>query len=149
VAIWQFTFHLRPKDIEQTRIAPDDPASWFEPNPDFHKTFNAIFPRSRSWSPKIDRWGSDMDIVVELWHHDNGFVSLRVRIHAGYFKIDNLRQFLEAVETIGMIIVLSDYRLIEPSMAEVLLEMRQSPTGRFVENPQQYIESLRDSPITE
>lgn len=118
MAIWQYTFHVLPK--ESVEILPAD--SYFEKEEDgfddefywemeskdkhFFHFMKEILPKNKSWSNKVDLYGNQESNCFEVLSNNEGkviSVSFRIDFRNNYEKV--LSQIIEFCYLNGLIII--------------------------------------------
>ena len=163
MAAWQFQFALVPKagilkvhghlpetlpeygmhiPEEQVKDSSEFNNYWenAEPSSFPMKALKSVLLPQESWSNDAKMFGSANGNSIEIWS-DDIFCAIDVR----NLDISLLRSILEIANNMQCKVALKDRgRLIDPDLATVLTEIRNSPAKKFVENPIDFIKNRQE-----
>ena len=152
MAIWQFTFHLvpreaveqlhgptaialaafRPVDLETYGENAESPNYWAGRSPrSYAEAVEALLPSRKSWSQNALMFGDEEGDGIELWDDD-----ARVRLDMRQFNEPLARAIVSLAAATDLKLVMARTgRLIPPSYAKLAREIAQSRALRFVLDP--------------
>lgn len=149
MAIWQFTFHLFPREVvEQLHVRVDRrafdanlnaPNYWAGRSPRSHAaTAEALLPPRKSWSPDAFMFGDEQGDCIELW--DDG---ITVRLDTRQFNEPLARAIVSFAAANELGLVLSQTgRSLPAEYDELIREIAQSQAVRFVLDPDETLRMI-------
>ena len=161
MAIWQFRFSLVPTaGILKTygglvdalpEYAQHDPNATVKEVSEFNnywegvdfsspfmKSLESILPPRKSWSDDAKMFGSEDGNKIEVWN-DDIVCSIDVR----NFDIPFISSILEVARGMQCKVALKDGgRLIDPNLSDLLVEINNSRSMQFVQNPVDFLKNL-------
>jgi hypothetical protein len=152
VAIWQFTFHLVPReaveqlhgptaivlaafsqvDLETCDENAEPPNYWAGRSPrSYAEAVEALLPPRKSWSPNALMFGDEEGDGIELWDDD-----VRVRLDIRLFNAPLARAIVSLAAAKDLKLVMAQTgRLILPSYDKLAHEIAQSRALEFALDP--------------
>lgn len=118
MALWQYTFHILPKESVETLLDShplsisddgfDDSVYWeFKPvRRDVFKKIGQILPETRSWCSDIDQYGSLESNCFEVLHENE-------RVLSASFRIDYTTNYEPLLRLLIEFLVLHDMALLD------------------------------------
>jgi hypothetical protein len=148
MAVWQFDLHLVPRAVAASN--PGSPASelkntaWAQATlpTDYQVQLDAIAPRTKSWSPKVEMWGVEDGSRITVWWIDGRVSSVWVRLDAR----DPSPAFAEAVLDLARrwdcVLLARGGELMDPEMEKLGPALALSSAAQFVLDPRGYLAKL-------
>jgi hypothetical protein len=148
MAIWQFDLHLVPRaDAARNPVLPGSELkneAWADATlpMNYQAQLDAIAPRTKSWSPKVEMWGVEDGSRITVWWIDGRISSVWVRLDAR----DPSPAFAEAVLDLARrwdcVLLAKGGELVEPEMEKLGPVLARSGAAQFVLDPRGYLAKL-------
>jgi hypothetical protein len=161
MATWQFDIDLLPRKQLVTMFGAvptvlsedllDAAASWKEQllPADWGSRISKFLPEAQSWSPQIRMWGEEDGDRLSVVYDDLGHAEgISVRIDArnpSQQFFEDLVEFANSIDAVFL--VMEDFQLVEPGVDALVTRMNKSNACRFVEDPHEFLESIRNGII--
>jgi len=158
MATWQVDLDLLPRKQlltvfgEMPSVLTEDlreaAATWNEQllPADCTSRISKLLPEDKSWCPGIRMWGDEDGNRISLEHDDAGYPNaIFIRIDAR----DTSNRFLEGIVELAnsidaVFLAIEDLKIVEPRLELLVQQMKRSNGSRFVANPREFLESLKE-----
>jgi hypothetical protein len=157
MATWQFDIDLLPRKQLLTLFGDvpsilnegllDTAAKWREQRlpTDCESRISKILPEDRSWSPQIRMWGEENGNRISLVYDDAGnrdAISVRIDVRNPNTQFfEDIVEFANSIDAVFLVI--EDFQILDPGVDSLVMRMNQSNAYRFVEDPNEFLESIR------
>ena len=157
MAIWQFAFHLLPREsVEQhfgilplmiKRREFDQVKWWQEPYSTLNLTgeFSKFLSKAPSWSEDIEIWGKENEDRIDVVRENGQLADLYVRVDVRKISFSFLMQVLGLAQKYNWLLLTQSNYVLFPSFGKLLSAIHRSDSFKFVENPQAFLTELEKS----
>jgi hypothetical protein len=154
MAVWQYDFHLVPKaGVERhyglipttmPLVSVEPGLFWtgIELTQEMRNEISRLLPSGKAWSDQIERWGQEQGTRIDLFVENEDIAEVFVRLDVRDLPQVLLINLMQIAKRHGLLVMLPDGSLFEPSVSRVLAEIRASNAFRFVQDPQKFLEVL-------
>jgi hypothetical protein len=103
-----------------------------------------IFPES--WSNDIEQFGASDKTCVEFFYENNILKDIHIRLDLKGLSKKIVDSTLAFITKNNAFILTNDGMLIEPSISELMKQIKCSDAYSFVKNPEEFLKSLGTKP---
>ncbi|MFN3231841.1 MAG: hypothetical protein ACE363_06730 [Alphaproteobacteria bacterium] len=156
MAIWQYDFHLIPEQgvvaqVGHLPIAIQDAEQRLEIywtseylTEDIATEIDRILPAGSSWRSGLQIWGSDDGSRIDISYRADRIESVFIRFDLRQPSLKLMMSIVDLARLHEWLILTNEGYLLKPSIKSLLSRIRQSPSFRFVEDPEQFLRALSD-----
>lgn len=153
MAAWQFDFHLLPRAAVQgqygtlplviSRDAFNSTDWWCATSAeDQLGELSSLLPGAQSWSPQIQRWGTEDGDRIDISRKEGRLHGVFVRVDVRVISYNFLAAILAAARKHDWVIRTQDSRVLRPSFGGMMSEIQKSDCFRFVSDPDGFIREM-------
>lgn len=124
--------------------------SWLDPNVDndINSELSLYFKQGKNWHEETKVW-LENESKIQIFCDDNVIYEIRLRLDLRYRDINILEKFIEIAQRLNysIISIFKDFNIFEPSIDNILDDIKISPAYKFVKNPSEYLDYLSKNPL--
>jgi hypothetical protein len=148
MAVWQVTIDFIPLQwVEQNGFKTEelygddgfDPScTWIglQPKDNFEKFFDAILPRSESWSKDLTLWGDTKTNDISVWRDDAKVSSIDFRLDLRENNVSLMNSLVDSADSLNCVLFIpGQHVVIKPNIFELKKYILKSSAAMYVKNP--------------
>jgi hypothetical protein len=149
MAAWQVDFYLVPRaaiGIAATVLTPGelDSTEWWAVAAfpaDYQLRLDMVATRGRSWTARLETWGSEDGNRVDVALEDGRVQSVIIRVDVRRLDSKFGAALIEFTRKLGALLIRRDGLIIEPTIAAYAGALRTSIAWRFANDPAAFLAS--------
>ncbi len=152
MAPWQVDFYIIPRRALLSHGALDssdlDSTRWWAthaPPPDYQTRLNAVAPAAPSSSAAVQAWGADAGNRVDVLSDDGRVSAITARVDVRRLDSKFGAALLQFVRAADAVLVRSDGRVVEPTIAAYAAALRSSDAWKFANDPAENLRKYSDT----
>jgi hypothetical protein len=152
MAIWQIRFALIPNSEELGYHLNNNMLRKYEVNLSWNgysitndsiMDLSKVLTPNESWSDDIKLFGSLEHTCVELFYEEDMLDEISIRLDLRNLTLDLLEAIINFIKSNNGLILTHNGSLINPSLNEIIGEIRMSDAYSFLQNPETFLSEIK------
>ncbi|AWB57592.1 hypothetical protein [Colwellia sp. Arc7-D] len=155
MAVWQVTIDFIPlqwaeeNGFKTEKLYDEDgfdpTCTWIDQQPrdDFEKVFDAILPRSESWSKDLTLWGDTKTNDISVWRDDANVSSIDFRLDLSKNYVSLMNSLVDSAISLNCVLFIpGQHVVIKPNIFELKKHILKSSAAKYVKDPEAFFNDV-------